>query len=288
MDSQYKIIHPVKYLHDHLAQDIRPDGRQFLSFRPISVNVSSITQADSSAVFKIGNTTVICGIKAELATPKVETPDCGFIVPNVELSALCSPKFHPGPPSEEAQVISKLIEHILTNSAAVDLKKLCICEAKLVWVLYCDLLCINYDGAVVDACTGALATALKSLTLPRVTHDPNSGSTSVQHEDRIPFSVKALPVSTTFAIFDRQLLIADPTDDEESLSLGKLTIVSDEEAICYVHKPGGIPISQDLFIKSLAKSKGRADLVRTLINTAISTIEKKFDSLDKNNMLLNK
>ena len=46
------------------AQDIRPDGRQFLSFRPISVNISSITHADSSAIFKIGNTTVVCGIKA--------------------------------------------------------------------------------------------------------------------------------------------------------------------------------------------------------------------------------
>lgn len=39
-------------------------------------------------------------------------------------------------------------------------------------------------------------------------------------------------------LYLRQLLIADPTDDEESLSLGKLTIVSDEEAICCVHKPG--------------------------------------------------
>ncbi|KAF7408027.1 hypothetical protein HZH66_002564 [Vespula vulgaris] len=285
MDSQYKIIHPVKYLHDHLAQDIRPDGRQFLSFRPISVNVSSITRADGSAVFKIGNTTVICGIKAELTTPKVETPDCGFIVPNVELSALCSPKFHPGPPTEEAQVITKLIEHIFINSAAVDLKNLCIYKAKLVWVLYCDLLCINYDGAVIDACVGALATAFKCLTLPEITHDPNNGNICVERKHRIPFPVKALPVSTTFAIFDGQLLIADPTDDEESLSLGKLTIVSDEEAICCIHKPGGIPVSQDLFIKSLAKSKRRADLVRTLINTAISTIEEKFDSLDKNTIL---
>lgn len=274
MDSQYKIIHPVKYLHDHLAQDVRPDGRQFLSFRPISVNVSSITQADSSAVFKIGNTTVICGIKAELAAPKADTPNCGYIVPNVELPGLCSPKFRPGPPSEKAQVISKLIENILINSAAVDLRDLCICEDKLVWVLYCDLLCINYDGAVIDACTGALATALKALTLPQVIHDPGSGQTSVKDENRVPFPVKTLPVSITFAIFDKQLLIADPTDDEESLSLGTLSIILDEEAICYIHKPGGIPVSQDLFIESLAKSKRRANLIRSLINTAISSVKK--------------
>lgn len=274
MDSQFKIIHPVKYLHDHLAQDVRPDGRQFLAFRPISVNVSSITQADSSAVFKIGNTTVICGIKAELTTPKADTPNCGYIVPNVELPGLCSPKFRPGPPSEKAQVISKLIENILINSAAVDLRDLCICKDKLVWVLYCDLLCINYDGAVIDACTGALATALKALTLPQVIHDSGSGQTSVKDENRVSFPVKTLPVSITYAIFDKQLLIADPTDDEESLSLGTLSIILDEEAICYIHKPGGIPVSQDLFIESLAKSKQRANLIRSLINTAISSVKK--------------
>lgn len=128
---------------------------------------------------------------------------------------------------------------------------------------------------------------------------------------------KTINKKIKICLYHRQLLIADPTDDEESLSLGKLTIVSDEEAICCIHKPGmlyikifnykyiksqleyliyfnqwynnfflgGIPVSQDLFMKSLAKSKRRADLVRTLINTAISTIEEKFDSLDKNTIL---
>lgn len=53
-----------KIIHNFQAQKVRPDGRQFLSFRPISVNISSITHADSSSIFKIGGTTVVCGIKA--------------------------------------------------------------------------------------------------------------------------------------------------------------------------------------------------------------------------------
>lgn len=98
----------------------------------------------------------------ELTKPKIETPNRGYIVPNVELPPLCSPKFRPGPPSEQAQVISKLMDTILCNSAALDLTDLCICEGKLVWVLYCDMLCINYNGSVIDACTGALTAALKT------------------------------------------------------------------------------------------------------------------------------
>lgn len=33
-------------------------------------------------------------------------------------------------------------------------------------------------------------------------------------------------------------MIADPTDVEESLCLGKLTIVMNENKLCYIHKPG--------------------------------------------------
>ncbi|EFN85487.1 exosome complex component RRP43 [Harpegnathos saltator] len=274
MDIQYKTIHPVKHLQDHFVQDIRPDGRKFLSFRPISINVSSIVQADSSAIFKLGSTTVVCGIKAELAIPKTDTPECGYIIPNVELSPLCSPKFRPGPPSEQAQVISKLIDIILKNSTAIDLKDLCICKRKLVWVLYCDMLCLNYNGSVIDACTGALTAALKTLTLPEVNYNLETGVTVVHPKKRKPFVMKMLPVSISFAIFEKQMLIVDPTDEEESLSLGRLSVVMDsEEEICYVHKPGGIPISQHLFSKAVEIAKTRADLVRSLIHAAISTLK---------------
>lgn len=275
MDSQYKIIHPVKYLQDHLAQKVRPDGRQFLSFRPISVNISSITHADSSSIFKIGGTTVVCGIKAELAEPKIESPEHGYVIPNVELSPLCSPKFRPGPPSDQAQVISKTIENVLRNSVAIDLTDLCVHKGKVVWVLYCDLLCINYDGSVIDACIGALTAALNTLTLPETVYNEATGNISVHSMKRIRFPIKTLPVSVTFAIFDDELLIADPTDEEESLCLGKLTIVMDEEKICSIYKPGGIPISSNLFSKSLIKSKCRAEMVRLVIDTAISSVKKE-------------
>jgi 3' exoribonuclease family, domain 1 len=59
-----RIIHPVKYFRDYLKQDVRPDGRQFLQFRTLAINADSIGTADGSAIVKVGNTTVVCGIKA--------------------------------------------------------------------------------------------------------------------------------------------------------------------------------------------------------------------------------
>jgi exosome complex RNA-binding protein Rrp42 (RNase PH superfamily) len=96
-----------------------------------------------------------------LACPKPENPECGFVIPNVELAPLSSQKFRPGPPSDEAQCITKLVETILINSEAIDLKDLCIHKDKLVWVLYCDIISIDYDGSVIDACIAALMSALK-------------------------------------------------------------------------------------------------------------------------------
>ena len=38
-----------------------------------------------------------------------------LIVPNVDLPPLCSAQFRPGPPSEQAQVASKVMEEIITR-----------------------------------------------------------------------------------------------------------------------------------------------------------------------------
>ena len=48
------------------------------------------------------------------------------------------------------------------STKVVRLADLCIVEGKSVWVLYVDILCMDYDGAVFDACLLALVNALKA------------------------------------------------------------------------------------------------------------------------------
>ncbi len=90
----------------------------------------SITTADGSALVRLGDTTIVCGVKAEIAEPDIGLPNSGFIgeypthryfpidlddttigdaVPNFDLSAMCSPRFKTGPPGEEAQIVSQYI-----------------------------------------------------------------------------------------------------------------------------------------------------------------------------------
>jgi exosome complex component RRP43 len=52
----------------------------------------------------------------------------------------------------------------------VDLADLCIEEGKAVWSLYADIVCINYDGNILDASFLALVCALKDCTYDHATN----------------------------------------------------------------------------------------------------------------------
>ena len=50
---------------------------------------------------------------------------------------------------------------LTTRSQVVDLKSLCIVPGKAVWVLYLDVVCINFDGNAFDAAVLAVVAALR-------------------------------------------------------------------------------------------------------------------------------
>ncbi|CAG5046747.1 unnamed protein product [Parnassius apollo] len=280
MAEIYKLIHPVKYFNDYISRNVRPDGRKFNEHRNIKLNVNSIKASEASGVVKCGNTTVICGIKLELATPKAEEPDSGYLVTNVELLPLCSSKFRPGPPSDYAQVISNTVSDIVINSECVNLKDLCIVYDKLAWVLYCDIVCIDNDGGLVDACVMALISSLKTLTLPNVTYDPETEDIKVDITERSPLKVNGLPVATSFAIFpffEKSILLTDPSAYEEDMCGGNganLIVCWNKGFLCGTQKFGGSTLSIEDEKEALKIAKQRTKLVEKLIETCIDNESK--------------
>ncbi|XP_044308350.1 exosome complex component RRP43 isoform X2 [Varanus komodoensis] len=126
-----RTVEPSEYYRRFLKENCRPDGRDLGEFRTTTVNIGSITTADGSALVKLGNTTVICGIKAEFAAPPVDSSHKGYIVPNVDLPPLCSSRFRPGPPGEEAQAASQFLADVIENSQVVLKEDLCIADEKV-------------------------------------------------------------------------------------------------------------------------------------------------------------
>ncbi|KAJ7364025.1 ribosomal protein S5 domain 2-type protein [Mycena albidolilacea] len=221
----FQRLHPRAYLERFVAEDVRPDGRPFDAWRDVSVNVGSISTANGSALVRLGETTIVCGVKIEIAEPELDAPEEGFLVPNIDLPALCSPKFKPGPPSDEAQVLSDRLNEVLAST--ISLSSLVIHPSKAVWVLYVDATCINYDGNVFDAALIAMMAALRNTTLPKATYNVETGLTTCSRTAASPLQILKTPISFSFGVFDATLL-ADPTAFEEPLLDTTVSVVVDE------------------------------------------------------------
>lgn len=259
-------LHPKEFYRKFLSNHIRPDGRLLKKFRNTLINLNSISSAEGSCVLKMGKTSVVCGIKAEVAEPRVDDPKKGYIVPNIDLSPMCSSNFKPGPPGELAQSISERINKLFEECQIVDLDKLCISEKNAVWVLYIDVICISYDGNIFDAALFSIISALSSLRLPEVTFIEEEGKVEASEEKTIPLELISTPLSATFVLFDRQFILADPTDEEENLANTTLTIIYNEDKkLCGISKLGGVTLSKSQMQECMKDAIERTDNLRNIL-----------------------
>ncbi|KAF9429726.1 Exosome complex component RRP43 [Podila epigama] len=270
--STFQKLHPTEYFRKFVSQGVRPDGRLLNSFRPTTVHHGVITTANGSAMVRIGGTTVVCGVKAEVAEPRLDTPDQGYLVPNVDLSPIASSAFRPGPPSEQAQTVSEAIHRVLTESKVLDLKDLCIEEGKAVWSLWVDVVCIGYDGNIYDAALTAVMASLANVRIRKPTYEEGivkvSGAGELDDENSFALKLARTLTSATFAIFDTDLVaLADPNFAEESVSQGRISVTLDESGqICALSKVGAGACSPALLRQCLDKTRERAQELRQIMN----------------------
>lgn len=227
---------PAPFLQAHLKQPSpsRPSGRAPEEFRKPTINTGSLTHSNGSAVVRVGDTAVVCGVRAEvlLAADVPHPPnedadeedlisDLGLLVPNLELSTGCSPAHLPGnAPGTLAQSLSYRILSLLHASQMIRPDDLRITHAepqtgedgsddeprvvtKAYWTLYLDILCIALDGNPFDAAWSAVLAALADTSLPTAWWDPDremvlcSPVKSASHK----LQLANLPISATFAVF---------------------------------------------------------------------------------------
>ncbi|KAF3765061.1 ribosomal protein S5 domain 2-like protein [Cryphonectria parasitica EP155] len=130
----------------------RANGRRPDEPRCLSVNTSSLSHAHGSAMVRVGDTSVICGVRGEILpathipqwrVPKGrveregmtadelreegarEMQDYDLLVPNIELATGCAPQFLPGvPPSSLAQTLSTRVYSLLHNAGVLNTEDL--------------------------------------------------------------------------------------------------------------------------------------------------------------------
>lgn len=256
-----KATQPYEYYLKYIKENCRPDNRKLGEIRPCSVRIECIhSTVNGSAMVKLGSTTVVCGIQARLFTPKIERPDRGYLVPNVELPALCSSKnftsasggnqssggsggggAQTGTQSvEQTQaMLTQLMLDILLESKCIDEKSLCLKEGKLAWALYIDLICLNNDGNVQDACCLAMISALKTLKLYEIEFVEDEAKLTYPLKQKL-VQLNCEPVCTTMFAIEDSILLSDPNKQEEDFGRSFLIICTvNDTHICLMRKFGG-------------------------------------------------
>ncbi|MCL5783651.1 MAG: exosome complex protein Rrp42 [Candidatus Thermoplasmatota archaeon] len=206
------------YILNKLKEGKRGDGRLTTEFREISIQQNYVPRAAGSAVVKLGKTKVIAGVKIESGEPFPDTPNLGVLTTNVELLPMAFPTFEAGPPNENSIEIARVVDRGIRESKMIDLENLVIEAGKKVWIVFVDINILDYDGNLIDACTLAVLSALKSAIVP--------GSKEGGKDFMLP--IRNLPVSVTMVKIGDNIL-CDPDLEEEQLSSARITVSTTED-----------------------------------------------------------
>lgn len=182
------------------------------------------------------------------------------------MTKLCSPKHRAMGVSIDSQILNQTLFNIIHNSDCIDFSSLCIARGKLAWVLYCDLVCLDDDGSVLDVAILALMSALKSLRLPKIEYDIDTKVIKANNEIKSHLILKCLPVATTFISFEQKYLLADPTADEESIADTIITIATCDGQLSYVHQTGGSPLEPKQFESLIQHATKREKYIKNLVH----------------------
>jgi exosome complex component RRP42 len=235
---------------DLIARGKRMDERGPTDYRQLKIETGLVEKANGSALVHLGKTKVMTGIKIELGNPFPDTPDQGVLTVNAELVPLASPSFEPGPPSETAIELARVVDRGLRESKAIPLDKLCVEPGKKVVIVFVDVYVLDHDGNLIDA--SAISALAALLTSKMKTFEVEGGEVRVRDE-LVPLGMQNEPVAVTVAKIDGNMIL-DPCLDEELVTNSRLTVTSDREGnICAMQK-GGMGTFTDQEIRQAVKT----------------------------------
>lgn len=262
MAEEFRVLRPREYHSQLVLKGTRIDGRRLDEARDIKLETNAIRTADSSALVKLGNTSLICGCIARLEPLTISNEHEDNIKIKVELPPICS-----GPTGQKMQqattTLGRTLKNILNDSECLEIDGLHLDEKA--WKLDIEVICLNYDGSLLDASLIGLLAAIRSLK-----------SLDKANEKPYPtIRLRAFPVALSFATIGEKM-ISDPNLEEETVATSTLSITVDSttDKCCHINKIGGQPISHETLMECIQQAKHRAFKLRkslTSISEAIVT-----------------
>ncbi len=256
-----------KYIQDLLAKGDRVDGRAFDEYRDIEIEVGVVAaKSEGSAIARVGDTRVIAGVKVLVGEPYPDTPDEGVTMVTAEMAPIASPLFELGPPKEDAIELARVVDRGVRESETVDVKGLCIEPGKKVYMVFCDLYTLEYDGNLIDACSLAANAALLDTRFPEMKLEDDE---LVPTGNELTLPIKNIALESTVAKIGEYLVI-DPVLKEEMVQDCRLTMAIDiHDNFTAMQKGGGSgPISLEEIERSMDMALERSKDLRKILYEA--------------------
>ncbi|KAH7826824.1 putative exosome complex exonuclease [Monocercomonoides exilis] len=194
----------------------------------------------------MGKTKVICAVTGRMSTPKKERPSDGQIHVKVHFSPLGSPEYDLGRLSVRCLEIARIVERGIRESGSISTRALCVLATVHVWDIDVNIHIIDDCGNVIDASLLAAFAALLNFKKLRTSIVSDKLIVHPASELRpVPLTLLHVPVSATFALFSSPFAaLLDPTEEEEKVADGFITIISNSRRkICGIEKSGGPALS---------------------------------------------
>jgi exosome complex component RRP42 len=261
-----------EFIAELLGKGERLDGRAFNEYRELQIEANVVpAKAEGSALVRLGDTSVVAGVKVLVGEPYPDSPDEGVIMVTAEMSPIASPLFELGPPKEDAIELARIVDRGVRESNMVDAKGLCIEEGKKVYMVFADVYPLEYDGNLIDASSIAVNVALLTTKFPEM---------KVEEKHVVATGeIKSLPV-TNIAVEHTvvkigKYLILDPTLKEEFVQDCRLTMAIDEKNnFTALQKGGGTgPMSLGLIGDAMDMALDAGKIMREKIDAAVKAIK---------------
>lgn len=249
----------LNHAKEIIQKGYRFDKRAMDEYRDIQVETGVSKTAEGSARVRFGETEVMVGIKLGIEKPYPDCPNRGNVSVNVELLALSSPEFEPGPPSNQAVELARVVDRGVREGGAIDMEAMCITPGEAVWTAFIDVCTINDAGNLFDAASlGALA-ALKDTKLP-VRKEDGTLDYKEKTDKGLPLHDEPVEV-TVLKIGDK--FIVDPIREEEKVLDSRLTVAfTKDDKICALQKGGEVPMTADDVAHAVDIATSKVDELR--------------------------
>lgn len=264
MAEVFRSLQLTQYHDLFLKQNKRSDGRSFTAFRDTDIKSNVVETADGSCIVKLENTTVICGIKGTIIENESLNSNQSSELVEVTISLPVNfTRWNKDQLKDQEEIYSHKLHQLLKSSGCIDLQQLNINDTHS-WFILLEAVVLDFDGNVIDATFTSIIGSLMSMSLPVVTStDGPDGTFIFSPNETKKLTLNSFPFTSTFCIMKtsdvNNLILSDPTSEEEAISAGLVTAVIDKSSgkIVSVTKEGGQGLSDEEVIDCCLKATER-------------------------------